>query len=124
MMVILSILLLGSMNLVDKHLVPTDGAQLIHDCGGGSDNNGILWSISGEYYAYPGEDISKLSIKYSKWWPSVNSETMVVKGGGVFIPDKKVLAPGAMKEYERLMRISKIKYVKYGKQTMVTREFL
>lgn len=97
--------------------------QLIQDCGGATDNNGITWEIKGKYYAYPGEDAQKLYKKYSRWHPSVNIESMVLKGHGMPIPDKDVLEPGAMEEYSRLIKISHIKYVKKDGQIMVTREF-
>lgn len=118
-------LILGCAPIIDYH--KSHELELMHPCGGANDNNGIVWTIRGDFYAYPEEDIIKLEKKYSRWYPSINSQIMVAKGYGCPIPDKSVLAPGAMKEYKRLLSISRIKYVKskdFPNQIMVTREYL
>lgn len=98
--------------------------QLIHPCGGGTDENGITWVISGEFYAYPWENIMKLEEKYSLWRPTINEKSMVIKGGGVPIPPGKNVIPNWEELYDHLLTISKIKYIKIENEVFVTREYL
>lgn len=98
--------------------------QLISPCGGGNDNNGILWTIKGDFYAYPRDNILKLEKEHARWYPSVNPESIVLKGYGIPIPDKNVLASKAMDEYKRLIKTSKIKEVKKENEVFITREYL
>lgn len=106
---------------VDNHLISMK-PQLYSPWGGGNDNNGITWQIKGNFYAYPGENIDKLEQKYAKWYPSINSKSMVAKGYGVPIPPGKNVVINWKKQYERLIKRSKIKYVNVNGQIMVTRE--
>ncbi len=97
--------------------------HIVH-CGGGSSEDGIFWRTIGDYWVCPNDYKSDKNLmdKYVKQWPEINTETMVIKGGGIPIP--KDASKEALAEYKRLLSISRIKYIYRDNAIFVTRELL
>ncbi len=101
-------------------------ANKIVCCGGGNDENGMLWLISGQFSSEEDKRLgfAKAQDKYCSWYPYVNEKSKVVVGGGLPIPPAKNLGKGAMTEYKRLMKNSEKVYEKDGDKVWVTRRML
>lgn len=92
-------------------------------CGGGNDENGMLWIIHGKYTDEQARKIGtdRAMDKYCIWSPEVNEESMVKVGGGVPIPPGKNIDKNAMEKYQWLIDNSEIVYKKIGNNQFVTR---
>lgn len=94
-------------------------------CGGGTDANGMLWVLSGKYKCkYYDKKCAYVSEHTEcKFFPEINTSSMVLLGGEISYKGLRKW-PGAMDEYKRLIKISRIKYVNKDNKIYVTRELL
>ena len=113
----------------DYHQPWLSKPQLIQNCGGYTDKNGITWQREGRFYQYPGESYEQLDKKYGYWKPTVNPESMVNSENTMDAP--KDISEGTRKEYERLLSISQLVQKKVTESDMpmaqgtdcITREY-